>query len=111
MTLNDLETGMIVTLRDGSSHIVMRDFMGQKGILTGVGGMSELLSGGSIDLINYNQNMEHNVSYHCDIMEVYETYGCAIDVKQELLWKRDEYKEVTMSDIEKKFRCKVKIID
>ena len=110
MKLDDLKTGMIVTLRDGSSHIVMRDFMGQKDILAGVGGELESLSGGSNDLVNYNQNMEHNVSYHNDIIEVYETYGYEMDVKQELLWKRDEYKEVTMSDIEKKFRSKVKII-
>ena len=46
-----------------------------------------------------------------DIVNVYASSVCSADTPTRLLWKRKEYKEVTMQEIEEKFGCKVKIVE
>lgn len=110
MTLNDLKTGMIVKTRDGDSHIVMRDFVDAGDILAGISD-NDNITNSYIKLSEYKQDMKNNLLTGCDIMSVYTSYLHCMDIQKKLLWKREEYKEVTMKELEEIFECKVKIVD
>ena len=109
MTLNDLKTGMIVKTREGNSYIVMRDFIDEGDVLAGLSD-SDNITNTWTNLSNYNQDMKHNQLPGMDIMSVYTSYLYCIDIQKKLLWKREEYKIVTMREIEEMFGCKVKIV-
>ena len=111
MTLNDLKTGMIVTTRNGSSHIVMRDFIDNGDVLAGLS-CNDVISNTWTSLSkNYNQDMTNSRFSHLDIMSVYASSVYSADTPTRLLWERKEYKEVTMQEIEEKFGCKIKIVE
>ena len=110
MTLNDLKTGMIVKTREGKYNIVMRDFIDEGDILVGLS-RNNKISETWTHLSNYNQDMTSSIFPHIDIMSVYTSYPYSADTPKKLLWKREEYREVTMRDIEEKFGCKVKIVE
>ena len=109
MTLNDLKTGMIVKIRNGEYHIIMRDFIDDGDILAGLSCNNKIL-GTWTSLSNYNQDMTHSGVLYLDIMSVYASYPYSADTPTRLLWERNEYQEVTMKEIEEKFGCKVKIV-
>ena len=110
MTLNDLKTGMIVKTRNGNSYIVMRDFIDAGDVLAGLS-CSNIISGTWTSLSNYNQDMTHPTRAFLDIVNVYASSVYSADTPTKLLWERKEYKEVTMSEIEEMFGCKVKIVE
>ena len=110
MKLDELKTGMIVETRNGSSHIVMRDFIDDGDVLSGLS-FSDKISNTWTSLSNYNQDMTNSRFPHLDIMSVYASSVYSADTPTRLLWERKEYKEVTMKEIEEKFGCKVKIIE
>ena len=110
MELDDLKTGMIVETRNGDSYIVMRDFLGAVSILTGISD-NKARASKWIKMSIYTQDLNCSGIPSVDIVSVYSSYPCEIDTKIGLLWKREEYKEVTMSEIEEKFGCKVKIVE
>ena len=109
MTLNDLKTGMIVKIRNGEYHIIMRDFIDDGDILAGLSCNNKIL-GTWTSLSNYNKDMTHSGVPYLDIVSVYASYPYSADPPTRLLWERKEYKEVTMHEIEEKFGCKVKIV-
>lgn len=109
MTLNDLKTGMIVETRDGNSYIVMRDFVDSGDVLAGFSDSTDITNS-YMELSDYKQDMKHDELSGLDIMSVYISYLHCIDIPKKLLWEREEYKEVTMQEIEEKFGCKVKIV-
>ena len=109
MTLNDLKTGMIVTTRNGNSYIVMRDFLGDISVLAGISD-NKTISRQWINMIWYEQDLTCTDISRLDIISVYSSDPCDIDIKKGLIWERKEYKEVTMKEIEEKFGCKVKIV-
>lgn len=110
MTLKDLKTGMIVKIRNGEYHIIMRDFIDAGDVLAGLS-CSNIISGTWTSLSNYNQDMTHPTRAFLDIVNVYASSVYSADTPTRLLWERNEYKEVTMKEIEEKFWCKVKIIE
>ena len=110
MTLDDLKTGMIVKTREGKYNIVMRDFIDEGDILAGLS-CNNKISYTWTSLSNYSQDMTNSKFPHIDIMSVYSSYPYSADTPIRLLWKREEYKEVTMSEIEEKFGCKIKIVE
>lgn len=110
MTLNDLKTGMIVTTRNGNSYIVMRDFLGDISVLAGISD-NKTISRQWINMIWYEQDLTCTDISRLDIISVYSSDPCDIDIKKGLIWERKEYKEVTMHEIEEKFGCKVKIVE
>ena len=110
MKLDDLKTGMIVETRNGSSHIVMRDFIDDGDVLAGLS-FSDKISNTWTSLSNYNEDMTNSRFPHLDIMNVYASSVYSADTQTRLLWERKEYKEVTMKEIEEKFGCKVKIVE
>ena len=110
MTLNDLKTGMIVTTRKGDSYIVMRDFIDYGDVLAGLS-CNNIISETWISLSAYNKDMTHPTLPNIDIMSVYASSAYSADTPTKLLWERKEYKEVTMSEIEEMFGCKVKIVE
>ena len=108
MTLDDLKTGMVVTLRNGASNIVMRDFINEGDLLVN---MSENKVIGWLYLNDYTTDMKYKDVDAFDVMQVYRARFYCISSKEALLWERkDDYKEVTMQEIEEKFGCKVKIV-
>ena len=110
MKLDDLKTGMIVTTRNGDSHIVMRDFVDVGDILAGISD-NDNITNSYIELSYYKQDMKNNILSGLDIISVYTSYLHCIDIPKKLLWQREEYKEVTMKEIEEMFGCKVKIVE
>ena len=109
MKLDELKTGMIVTVRTGDSYIVMRDFLGDISILTGISD-NKTISRKWIKMSGYTQDLTCTKAPILDIMSVYSSDPCEIDIPRGLLWERKECKEVTMKEIEEKFGCKVKIV-
>ena len=110
MTLDDLKTGMIVTTRNGNSYIVMRDFIDYGDILAGLS-CNNVIANTWTSLLSYNQDMTHSSLPNIDIMSVYASSAYSTDTQTKLLWKREEYKEVTMKEIEEMFGCKIKIVE
>ena len=112
MTLKDLKTGMIVKTRDGKYHIVMKNFHDEGDILAGISANDAYISNSWSRMSLYNKDMTFfNSEVHdLDIVEVWKASPYCIDVPEKLLWKREEYKVVTMKEIEEKFGCKVKIV-
>ena len=110
MRLNDLKNGMIVKTRKGNSYIVMRDFIDYGDVLAGLSD-SDNITNTWTSLSEYNKDMKHNKLPGLDIMSVYTSYLYGIDTPKKLLWQREEYKEVTMKEIEEMFGCKVKIVE
>lgn len=109
MTLDDLKTGMIVKTRDGHFHIIMRDFLNWGDILAGISDNKDI-SNSWLRMSAYNQDMTFPGLPELDVIEVWEGSPFCIDTPEKLLWKREEYKVVTMKEIEEKFGCKVKIV-
>lgn len=109
MKLDDLKTGMIVKTREGKCYIVMRDFVDVGDVLAGLSD-SDDITNSYTELSDYKQDMKHNQLLGLDIMSVYTSYLHCIDIPKKLLWQREEYKEVTMKEIEEIFGCKVKIV-
>lgn len=108
MKLDDLKTGMIVTLRNGTSHIVMRDFIDEGDLFVS---MDENKVIGWLYFNDYTTDMKYKDVDAFDVMRVYRTCFYGISSKEALLWgRKDDYKEVTMQEIEEKFGCKVKIV-
>lgn len=122
MRLSDLKTGMIVTTRDGEEFVVFLNccvpeckVFSKKGYLSNIEinswikldsfndemkCMSEVL-GNSLDIVKvevpFHPYSFQNPSYEKD--------------RRKLLWQEEsEIKEVTMSEVEEKFGCKVKIV-
>lgn len=109
MKLDDLKTGMIVTTRNGDSHIVMRDFVDEGDILAGISD-NDSTTNSYIKLSYYKQDMKNNILSDFDIMSVYTPYLQCMDIQKKLIWEREECKEVTMKEIEEKFGCRIKIV-
>ena len=108
MKLDDLKTGMIVTLRDGDSCIVMRDFINEGDLFVS---MDENKVIGWLYFNDYTTDMRYSGVAALDVMQVYRARFYGISLKEALLWERkDDYKEVTMQEIKEKFGCKVKIV-
>lgn len=111
MTLKDLKSGMIVKERNGKYHIIMKDFFNGEDILAGISDSKDISNTWS-RMSCYNQDMTffNSELHELDIVEVWKGSPYCIDVPEKLLWKREEYKVVTMKEIEEKFGCKVKIV-
>ena len=93
MKLDDLKTGMIVTLRNGTSHIVMRDFIDEGDLFVN---MSENKIIVWLYLNDYTTDMKYKDVDAFDVMRVYNARFYGISSKYALLWQREEdYKEVT----------------
>ena len=110
MTLDDLKTGMIVKTREGKYYIIMRDFIDCGDILAGLSDNNRI-SESWTSLSKYNQDMTHSELPSLDIVNVYASSVYSVDTPTRLLWQSEEYKEVTMKEIEEKFGCKVKIVE
>lgn len=112
MKLNDLQTGMVVVLRNEEPYIVSRNCAFHSDVLAGYKNFWELWNT-QIDFNRYNEDMTFkgkNMELF-DIMRIYEESRDSIPFsKGKLLWQREEYKEVTMKEIEEKYGCKVKIV-
>lgn len=102
MRKTNLELGMVVVLRNGDVRMVVNTT-----------NMGVVLTNGTkaAELANYNDDLENKGSLGeaFDIMEVYGhpacggrggllTYGITTE-SRELLWKRDESKEMTMEEL------------
>ena len=127
MKKSELVTGMVVTTRSKEKFMV---FKGIESIYTDfkhgehedcLVSLDELSVWNS--LVNYHENLYYagTLGSDADIMKVeIINHPCdfqTIFVKKEtqknltLLWEREEVKEVTMAEIEKKFGCKIKIVE
>ena len=122
MKLSDLKTGMIVTTRDGGVWCVFRDF---EWTYEGAKEKDAILCYSNThdkswtSLSSYSE-MKNNgfMGDSFDIVKVevpYHPYGFLNleheKDKRKLLWKEEpEIKEMTMSEVEEKFGCKVKIV-
>ena len=103
-TKADLKNCMVVEYRNGSLRLVVGDTLIGKG--------------GFLPLSNYKENLIYeNKNAEFDIVKIYDTISnldhLEIIGALDLLWERPELevKEVTMSEVEEKFGCKVKIIN
>lgn len=104
-TKSDLENRMIVVFRNQIRAIVIDEYL--------------LSSNGAISLDEYSFNLLHltnNSSWNImkvtkPISDLRAVYNPAVIQHLDFIWEREEVKEVTMSEVEEKFGCKVKIIN
>lgn len=98
---SDLKDGMVVEYRNGTKRLVAGS------ILIGTNGYNQLYY--------YNEDL----CSEQDETTIYKVYDTVFNIKDfdnkelDLLWKREQdvIKELTIEDIEKKFGCKVKIVN
>ena len=96
-TKADLKNRMIVETRRSDRFIVIDN------ILVGKTAWS--------DLADYKDDLTYPKYDSFDIVKVYDQVNYINKYKTiNTLWERPEIKEVTMSEIEEKFGCKVKIV-
>lgn len=115
MTLSDLKTGMIITLRNGVEYIVFSDTVD-----TSVSCDSEMIfTNGDVwcSANKYSENMKNKYSKNLDIIKVESpefTLGFInlnhFRETRKTLWERQEIKEMTVTDVEKLVGCRVKIV-
>lgn len=97
MKKSDLKNRMIVEIRRGDRFIVIDN------ILVGRNTWS--------DLAYYKDDLTDPKYDSFDIVKVYDQVNYINKYKKiNTLWERSEVKEVTMSEIEEKFGCKVKVV-
>ena len=100
-TKSDLANSMVVEQRCGTRKIVIGDR------IVGYESYGELQ--------RYDDNLLHCINSELDIVKIYtptDTIGAALQNNNlQLLWQRSEVKEVTMAEVERKFGCKVKIVE
>ena len=100
-TKADLKDRMVVELRNGGDYLVVDELL--------------LSDSGFMSLSRYKNDLTiSDSSAKWDIVKVYDKTNVlppfdTFDAPQ-LLWERKEVKEVTISEIEEKFGCKVKIV-
>lgn len=104
MTKKDLKTGMIVQLRDGSIFLIIND------VIVQVCGYDFL--------DNYKDDLSNVAESKFDIVKVSNVLDDYLlkpenwteeTLNDNLLWKRDEYKEYTMLELENLLGHKIKI--
>lgn len=106
-TKDDLKCGMLVRLRNNDLKLVSDH-----------GQLISINPSPSNNLNNYTYTLYSTLDKNFDIVCVYSSFAtirAIIYAQNELhtlcLWERKELKEVTMSEVEEKFGCKVKIIN
>jgi len=107
-TKSNLENRMVVELRNGSRCLVVDNrLLGKSGYLF----LTEEYEG----VGEYNEDLKFPSDSKWDIIKVYQKVNQrSFDNDPEcliLLWERQEIKEITMTEIEEKFGCKVKIVN
>lgn len=101
MTKSDLQDRMVVEYRNGEKRLVVGNVL-----------MGQHMHG---DLRNYTKQLKiKDADSGLDIVRVYSPVSVLKCVNNpdtsEIVWERQEIKEVTMAEIEEKFGCKVKIV-
>lgn len=100
-TKADLKPGMVVEVRDGARYLFVNEIF--------------VSSGGYLQFISYNDDLTH-ATYDClDVVKIFNTRGTEFgnilhDHHIDLIWEREEIKEMTVSEIEEKLGFKVKVI-
>lgn len=100
----DLKNGMIIEHRDGDKYMVIDDRLVQEE--------------GFFPLSDYNDDLTDNKYKKYDIVKVYkpitdrifDTYDLFSTDNLDLIWEREEVKEMTVAEIEEKLGYKVKVI-
>lgn len=95
----DLKNRMVVECRNGERYMVVDDRL--------------LSNDGYNYLYSYDEDLiiKNREVKEYDIMKVYAKINILdLESANDILWKRLEVKEITMSEIEEKFGCKVKIV-
>ncbi len=116
MKLSDLETGMIVTWRNGTELVVMIDYECQSDIERRI--FVNEKDRCWLRFGYYREDMKMmNGHTEFDIVKVElatHPYGFLnLEFEKEnrkLLWSEEIVKEVTMAEVEEKFGCKIKIV-
>ena len=112
MTLSDLRSGMIVELRRGTRYVVLLNSNSGDIILAGSDEIPNLSSGWICCDDTYKDDLTcTSVLEDLDIMKVWDSMPHKLGVSYNLLWEREEVREVTLKEIERKFGCKIKIVD
>ena len=112
MTKKDLKSGMIAVLRSGDRYLVLTNcdtkIYGKQDFC--LIRKSDFLTGDRYndDLIN---NYDNDKDY--DIVKIYNSDVCGITyemVLNNLIWERENVKEMTVSEIEEKLGYPIKIV-
>ena len=112
-TKDDLKVGYAVELRNKERFIVLPAI---DGLTLFPFDKDEMIGGTYLLEYEYNDQLK-DVSglSDYDIVRVYDlprVYDCVLDCHyRDVIWEREEIKEVTMQELEKHYGCKVKIVD
>lgn len=99
-TKSDLKNRMVVVTAQGEIYMVVDEFF--------------INSKGFNRLSEYDDNLrtiQRLKFFNDDIVKVYDRTTSINTLGKNLIWEREEIKEVTMSEIEEKFGCNIKIVN
>ena len=105
-TKADLKVGYVVKLRSGELRMNMPVYSG----------FFCLVNQQGTSLASYDDNLKNTVDDGWDVMEVYGYSISAYSARKistddrKLLWKREEAKKMTVSEIEKELGYKVEVV-
>lgn len=110
-TKDNLKTGMLVKAKNGEFYKVILDYATMH---YGIGAI--IGKNGFMDLSGYNNDLTYGSGGNYDIVEVYSPVGdrCALSLdvsEHNLIWKREDVKEMTMEQLNKLLGYSVKIIE
>ena len=121
MKLSELKTGMIVTTREGVEYVVFKDAVCKNPEYCGTVFVNKKCFSWH-EIKNFKEDMTYESGWGGDYKK-YDIVKVEIpshpysymdlnyeEIKRKVIWEREEIKEVTMAEIEKKFGCKVKIV-
>lgn len=109
MTKNDLKTGMVVDLRGEKNCVLLyRQSRDVCSFTIYNSNNDEFIGLSSIG--NYSDDLTHNYNTDYDIMRIYCVFGIGINLR-EVIWERDEAKEMTLEQINKALGYKVKVVE
>lgn len=98
-TKSDLKNRMVVVTAQGETYMVVDEYF--------------INSNGFNRLSEYDDNLrtiQRLKFFNNDIVKIYDITTSINTHGKKLIWERSEVKEVTMSEVEEKFGCKVKIV-
>lgn len=120
MTKSELQTGMIITTREGKEYVFVKDFIVNNNHTMESCDEGILVNGQIASwtrLVNYNCDMKHKTHKPLDIMKVeiadhpYAFTNIQYDKSdRKLVWERKDPKQMTVAEIEAILGYKIEIV-
>lgn len=114
MELKDLQSGMIVELRNRDKYVFIKDYLEkEKDTLCGLEKDNNIANTWGTLITNYNSDLTHKRHKDLDIMSVHKSIEYALNREESFVWRREEELQtvdMTMEEICEALGKKIRIV-